>query len=278
MYQRGIQMIGTVRHKRVGKCPILSEKEMKNNGRGSFTEHVAKVDDVEVSVVAWFDNKIVTLLSNFVGSEPTTMVKRFSKRENKHVHVSCPNLVTIYNKHMGGVDFLDSLLGYYRYKIRSKKWYHRIFFHLVDMTIVNAWILWRKRNPSTPLVQFKLNVADLLCNYDKSRKTKIGRPSMQNISSRVGPKIFIPQEAIRLDQVGHWPIINESRVRCKRRECSSFTFVNCEKCKIALFLTFSARNTYIYVLLRTAIRIYTFSYMRTLLRLYPSNIEPKCPK
>ena len=31
-----------------------------------------------------------------------------------------------------------------------KKWYHRIFFHLVDMSVVNAEILWHKRNPKTP--------------------------------------------------------------------------------------------------------------------------------
>ena len=38
---------------------------MKKEDRGSFTEKVATID---LSVVSWYDNKIVTLLSNFVGS------------------------------------------------------------------------------------------------------------------------------------------------------------------------------------------------------------------
>lgn len=41
---------------------------MKKEDRGSFTEKVATIDVVFLSVVSWYDNKIVTLLSNFVGS------------------------------------------------------------------------------------------------------------------------------------------------------------------------------------------------------------------
>ena len=95
-------------------------------------------------------------MSNFVGSEPVTEEKWFSKATIK---IKCPNLVQEYNHHMGGVDLLDSLLGYYRNKIKSKKWYHRIFFHLIDMVIVNAWILWCKyRNADAHLVDFKLAI------------------------------------------------------------------------------------------------------------------------
>ena len=102
-------MVGTARRNRVGNCPVLSDKEMKQRGRGTFTEHVAKVDGVDVSVVSWFDNKVVTLLSNFIGSEPSIEVKRFSRKDMCHTNISCPVIVTIYNKHMGGVDLLDSL-------------------------------------------------------------------------------------------------------------------------------------------------------------------------
>ncbi|XP_057294618.1 piggyBac transposable element-derived protein 3-like [Hydractinia symbiolongicarpus] len=76
MYTKGIQMVGTVRRNRIGKCPVSSEKEIKKKGSGTHEERVATIDDVDVCVVSWFDNKVVTLLSNFVGSEPTRYVKR----------------------------------------------------------------------------------------------------------------------------------------------------------------------------------------------------------
>ncbi|XP_057308993.1 piggyBac transposable element-derived protein 3-like [Hydractinia symbiolongicarpus] len=236
MYTKGIQMVGTVRRNRIGKCPVSSDKEIKKKGRGTHEERVATIDDVDVCVVSWFDNKVVTLLSNFVGSEPTRYVKRFSKKENKHIEIPCPNLVTIYNKHMGGVDFLDSLLGYYRNKIRSKKWYHRIFFHLIDMMVVNAWILWRNQDPNVPLVKFKLAVADLLCHYQKTPNRKRGRPSIDNGVDRLGPKIPMPHQEVRTDKFAHWPVFNDSRTRCKYQKCSTLTYVCCEKCNVALCL------------------------------------------
>ncbi|KAL2080775.1 hypothetical protein ACEWY4_024568 [Coilia grayii] len=43
------------------------------------------------------------------------------KKEKKIVHIRRPNIVSYYNRSMGGVDFLDSLLALYRIKSRSKK-------------------------------------------------------------------------------------------------------------------------------------------------------------
>lgn len=57
----------------------------------------------------------------------------------------CSN-AKISNKYMGGVDLLDSMLGPYRIRIRSKKWPKKVFFHFLDLCVVNAWILWRKKS------------------------------------------------------------------------------------------------------------------------------------
>uniref|UniRef100_A0A8D8VY63 PiggyBac transposable element-derived protein domain-containing protein n=1 Tax=Cacopsylla melanoneura TaxID=428564 RepID=A0A8D8VY63_9HEMI len=45
---------------------------------------------------------------------------------------------------MGGVDLMDSLLARHRILLGSKKWYFKIFFHLIDMAMVNAWLLSRR--------------------------------------------------------------------------------------------------------------------------------------
>lgn len=40
---------------------------------------------------------------------------------NRNQEENCPYVITTYNKHMGGVDLLDSLIGRYKIIMRSKK-------------------------------------------------------------------------------------------------------------------------------------------------------------
>ncbi|KAH9632248.1 hypothetical protein HF086_002883 [Spodoptera exigua] len=47
-------------------------------------------------------------------------VQRFNRKKKVFETVPCPKAVLVYNRYMGGVDLLDSMLGYYRIKVRSK--------------------------------------------------------------------------------------------------------------------------------------------------------------
>ena len=52
-------------------------------------------------------------------------------------------MVDHYNNHMGGVDMGDQLLSYYGFNHRTVKWYRRVAFYMLDMAIVNAYILYK---------------------------------------------------------------------------------------------------------------------------------------
>jgi hypothetical protein len=52
-----------------------------------------------------------------------------------------PASVELYNKFMGGVDKADMFLSLYRTKLRTKKWYHRIAFHLLSLAVVNSFVM-----------------------------------------------------------------------------------------------------------------------------------------
>ena len=45
---------------------------------------------------------------------------------------------------MGADDKIDALVGFYRLKMRNRKWYMRIFQHLLDVVCAQAWLLYRK--------------------------------------------------------------------------------------------------------------------------------------
>jgi hypothetical protein len=70
------------------------------------------------------------------------------------------------------VDLADMLISIYRIPCRTKRWYVKIFWHLVDLAKVNAWILYRrhlqqrqerapsKSDKSKTLLEFSSEIAD----------------------------------------------------------------------------------------------------------------------
>jgi hypothetical protein len=67
------------------------------------------------------------------------------------------------------VDVADQLCASYSCQTRSHKWWHQVFFFLVDTTIVNMYILYlahlqQQRVPQRPMthLQFKLQLCEAL--------------------------------------------------------------------------------------------------------------------
>ena len=134
---------------------------------------------------------------------------------------------------MGGVDLLDSLIGLHRIKLRSKKYYHKIFFHLIDLTVVTAWLLYRRDCEGFEIWKQKQNQV-----VSKKR----GRPSIsvevvhQEKKARGHNTKPISQASIRHDNVDHFPAYKEKRGRCKLPGCKSNPYMFCMKCESYLCL------------------------------------------
>nr|CAI5845524.1 unnamed protein product [Callosobruchus analis] len=79
--KKDILPLGTVRLKRVPGADMPKEKDMKKVGRGRMVEKVATIDHEDVSIVSWFDNKIVNTMSTYAGSEPKGKKEDFLKGE-----------------------------------------------------------------------------------------------------------------------------------------------------------------------------------------------------
>ncbi|KAF0708051.1 piggyBac transposable element-derived protein 2-like, partial [Aphis craccivora] len=181
MAKKGIHTLGTVRRNRLPNFQFISEKIMNNQARGNAFEYITVFDDIPLTSVVWKDNKIVTLLSSYCGILPKNSIKRFDKKTKRILDVNCPAIIKDYNRHMGGVDLLDSLIGRYKIRMRTKKWYMRIWYHLIDVTVVNAWLLYRRvevlndRKPTMSLFDFRLYVSYSLTKVGTTTP-KRGRP------------------------------------------------------------------------------------------------------
>lgn len=47
-----------------------------------------------MSVVAWKDNKVVTLLSSYVGALPLNNVSRYDKKIKEKIQIPCPKIIS----------------------------------------------------------------------------------------------------------------------------------------------------------------------------------------
>ncbi|XP_022175570.1 piggyBac transposable element-derived protein 3-like [Myzus persicae] len=215
-----IHTVGTFRRNRFPDIALMPEKEMMKKPRGTYDECLTVVDGVPITTVSWKDNKIVNVTSTFIGALEPTTVRRYDKKQKKNVDVERPKIIEVYNKHMGGVDLMDSLIGRYRIIMRSKKWYIKIFYHLLDMTVVNSWLMYKKITGNTmPLAKFREHLSVTLMQSGIAKRGK-GRPSgsfeiQENIKKKRTQTPSAPFDEIRRDCLEHWPNYEQQR-RCEK--------------------------------------------------------------
>lgn len=243
--EKHLWAVATVRRDRLGGCNLTSDTDLKSKGRGSYDYR--SDSDKGVTVVKWFDNKAVHLVSSFCGIEPVDTCERWSVSAKEKIDVVRPHIVKEYNEHMGGVDLADMLIELYRTDIRSRKWYMRLVYYCFDVAVVNAWLLYRRHmtqmqvvpNKTYPLKDFRASVANALILAGKDPIKKRGRPSA-SMSPAPPPKrrpavAAVPVDDVRFDRMSHWPIHIDKKARC--RNCADgFTRIKCGKCNMALCL------------------------------------------
>jgi hypothetical protein len=58
-------------------------------------------------------------------------------------HAGKPHVIEDYNAHMGFVDKSDRMVKSYGISQRTWKWTKKLFFHFLDMTILNAYLFYK---------------------------------------------------------------------------------------------------------------------------------------
>lgn len=241
----GLRSVGTVRVNRTGGATLMSDKEMVKRGRGV----VDFCSSEGVVAVKWFDNKCVTLLSNAYGVEPLSSVKRYTKEAQQKVDVPCPSIVLAYNQAMGGIDLSDMLVHLYKTPMKSRRWYLPLFGYIIDVSIVNAWLIYKRdcsilKQKPMPLKKFRLSVAATLKGADKV-PARVGRPPGAKHKPQVhrpNPRVLHPTQEVRYDGIGHWPTFGTQRGRCNLCK-SGVSRWRCSKCGDGkLFLCLNYKN------------------------------------
>ena len=255
----GILFVGTVSGNRLKGCAMKDEKMLKAEGRGTSDHRFEGV--INCIAVRRFDNRVVNLLSSYVGTEPTTVAKRWYKKQETHVQIPMPAIVHEYNKFMGGVYLLDMMTAMYKYRLKSRRWYMYVFWHTVMIALVNAWLLWRRHHnqidqPMSKLALRRFQAAVAGCLTSAGQRLGRGRPKRreetESTSSSTPRRLLSSRRAVpvskvlRLDGIEHFPQYADQRQRCnvcRDSDTVHFSFIRCGKCGVHLCLN-KARNCF----------------------------------
>lgn len=205
-----------------------NKKTEKGMARGEFQFGVKN----KIAAVKWMDRKAVCFLSSVHSPRKVSTVLR-RQRNGARIEVGCPEVVKAYNQTMGGVDKFDQLRECYAIGRRSVKWWHRIFYYLVDLSIVNGFAMWKVKSSDPSKchqLDFRINLARQLIGGFSSRKNR-GRPP--NFL-----KQFVP-DSVRTANVGsHMPEKHSNYRRCKMcsviKKTQQRTLFVCSFCKVPL--------------------------------------------
>jgi len=133
--------------------------------------------------------------------------------------------VAEYNKIMGGVDRFDQLRERYALGRCSVKWWHRIFYFLVDVAIVNSFVMWKinkRENGQHNQLTYRIHLSRQLITGFSSRKCRGQKPVF------LAKKCKVPDD-VRLAFVGvHQPVLGDTYRRC--RHCSTKVGEKCTHC------------------------------------------------
>ncbi|XP_067140274.1 piggyBac transposable element-derived protein 4-like isoform X2 [Centruroides vittatus] len=143
-------LCGTVRTNRRGVPSIIHNKKLKKG-------EIVAIKRGKVMILKWQDKRPVTLLSTFHNPVKVNKEKPDGSVQSK------PQVVIDYNHTMGGVDLLDQhLRDYPLTRKRGKKYYKKIFFHLVDICLYNAFVLYKKNGGEKDNLGFRMRLVERL--------------------------------------------------------------------------------------------------------------------
>ena len=218
--QKKIYCCGTVRLHRKGMPRDLKHKTLRLK-RGDIRVRTRG----DLTAVVWKDKRDVCFLTNM--HDPP----REGNYRDEHRNTIKPTIVADYNRHMGYVERADRMANSYTASRRTWKWTKKLFFHLLDLAILNSYFLLSScggkkishRDFRLTLIREMLALA----GHEPQPSMPLGRPAPA--SSNIG----------RLDtrHGKHWPGRNPTKRRCRvcsARGITRTVMFKCIECDVAL--------------------------------------------
>ena len=230
--EKGIRATGGVKDNRLLNCTIKPIHILSNENPGAFDHRFDK--NAELLTVRWHGNKDVSIMSNYDDIKPTCIAKYYNVSEKLKTSVTQPKAVKDYVNGSRGVGLFDWLLAKHDIKIRGKKWYWCLFTKILDMIVVNSWILHKttsKSNRTLSILDFRREIAESYLKAACALQKGAGPP--KNAGAHLSKQL---PSSLRFDGLHHYIAKNETgrRCRCQFLGCTRKTVNCCIKCNVAV--------------------------------------------
>ncbi|CAH2002249.1 unnamed protein product [Acanthoscelides obtectus] len=218
LHQHEINACGTVRANRSHMPPL---KKKLNSGE---LQH-ASTDTL--LALKWKDKRDVMMLTTFHTADVVPV------QNKRGIEATKPVCILEYNKNMGAVDRCDMLYSSTETIRKSIKCYKKIFFHLLDISILNAHALYQlKTGKKLPLIDFQLQlVKQLLDEHKKAHPRLVAGRANEDFSLRLTERHFPSLTEQRNEQN---KLVPRRCVVCSKRRKRRETTYRCLKCDVAL--------------------------------------------
>lgn len=214
LFDQGVPTTGTIRENSRG-FPAY----MKNGKQWSKASNVERGSmrwerDPPILALQWLDNKVVSMLTTIENANDSLQVRRKTKTAGvwRTRVVQQPQAIATYNQYMNGVDRSDQILAYNNVLRKCMRWWKTLFFHLIDIAVVNSFILFREHQAQFPDVEELRRTSDYsLAHFREEIVRQIcGFPEYSDPPVRSAARPVSPQE---FESV-HMPVFTEERRNC----------------------------------------------------------------
>jgi hypothetical protein len=191
----------------------------------------------------WKDNRPVTILSSIERADNFVTVSRHVKvngQWQKDNNIKQPKSIDSYNSFMNGVDRSDQLIGTNKSLQKCMRWWKVLFFHIIDIAVVNSYILFQyhrsehpedealKRNKKFSLTEFREEIVRQLAGLDEYDQPPVHKP---------------PSKQPGLYEAVHIPTYGNTKRNCKvcykrtKKELKVLSYCSAPQCQVYLHCT-----------------------------------------
>lgn len=205
-------------------CTGTLRADRKQNPREVITTKLKRGENKSmffngVHVGKWRDKRNVIYITTEFGKEMAVFRNKRGQESNK------PSAIIGYNKFMSGIDRQDQMMSYYPCGRKTIRWYKKLFVHVLQMSLINAFYLHNQYAQRGRLYDFRL---DVIKNLLSSRSTPSIRPAIMNVSHTIS-KIEKKAKEIKGSQESKRVSRKECKV-CRQKKIRKQTVYECKTC------------------------------------------------